>query len=165
VPDDHAQLPVTLPSLDHLTNAELGALRSKFALAAREARRKANQVIQRTELLKKPWQRTLNVSKNTPLVERQAALEAFEKELLRVPEAFLAHAYANSLVLLDTACREAMRLRSVPLTKKKTVSEPVVLVAQSSSAPPPPATPTGKLPEDDLDDLRALMGLDEPDSP
>jgi hypothetical protein len=136
VSDDHAALPVTLPSLDFLTDTELGALRSKFSLAAREARRKANQVIQRTESLKKPFGRALSVHKGTSPEEREEAFRAFERELLRVPEAFLAHAYANSLVLLDTACREAMSKRALPLSKKKGPSPPV-----ASTSPKPPTVP------------------------
>ena len=103
--DDHAKLPVTLPSLDHLTDGELGALRSRFSLAAREASRKANQAIQGADSLKKPWARSLCLDKKTSPEERAEVLADFERELLRVPEAFLAHAYANSLVLLDEACK------------------------------------------------------------
>ncbi len=155
---DHVTLPVTLPSLDHLTNEELGALRSRLSLTAREARRKANQIIQRTESLKKPWGRSLSLQKSTPADERTAIMQEFERELLRVPEAYIAHAYANSLVLLDTACREAMSQRALPLSKKKTT--PVAL--------PPPKIPE---PPDTtkrifgMDDLAAMFDQAEDDDP
>jgi hypothetical protein len=122
--DDHVTLPVTLPSLDHLSNEELSALRSKFASSAREARRKATQVIQRFETLKKPWSRSVSVHKGTPPEERAEIMRAFEKELLRVPEAFLAHAYANSLVTLDGACREELIRRTGTVGPKKKSVEP-----------------------------------------
>lgn len=135
VSDDHVSLPVILPSLDHLTHEELGALRTRFAGAAREARRKANQTIQRFEALKKPWSRSLSIEKKTPPEERAEILQTFEKELLRVPEAFLAHAYANSLVLLEAVCREEIVRRSGEAPKKKARAEPEVAPA------PPPLVP------------------------
>ena len=130
--NEHATLPVATPSLDHLTDEELNALRGKLSNAAKEARRKANQVIQRSPSLKKPWTKSLSVSKATPSDERAAIFADFERELLRVPEAYIAHAFANSLVTLDTLCRDALQQRSAAaaLPKRRGVT-PV---------PPPPST-------------------------
>jgi hypothetical protein len=124
VSHEHATLPVATPSLDHLTDEELNALRGKLSNAAKEARRKANQVIQRSPSLKKPWTKSLSVSKATPSDERAAIFADFERELLRVPEAYIAHAFANSLVTLDAACREALQQRSQALPKRRGAPAP-----------------------------------------
>lgn len=124
MPDDHVTLPVTLPPLTHLTNEELGSLRNKLSTTLREARRKANQTIGRFEALRKPWSRSLSVHKNTPPDERTEIMRSFERELLRIPEAFLAHAYANALVTLDMACREEILRRPGLSTKKKGQAAP-----------------------------------------
>jgi len=133
VPNEHASLPVATPSLDHLTADELNALRGKFSSSAKDARRKANQAIQRNPSLKKPWTRSLNVNKGTSSEERTAILAEFERELLRIPEAFIAHAYANSLVLLEAACRDEMQRRSMPQPAKR---QPQVQVSEPSPEGP-----------------------------
>ena len=110
---EHASLPVVTPSLEHLTNEELGAFRSKLMSTAKEARRKANQTIGRHAELKKPWQKTLSVGKSIPPEERAAVFREFEQALLRIPEAYIAHAFANSLILLEEACKNEMLRRSM----------------------------------------------------
>lgn len=131
--DDHATLPVALPSLDHLTNEELAALRTRVVSTMRDVRRKATLVIGRTPSLAKPWSRSLNVDKDTPHEERVAAFTELERELLKVPEAYLNHAYANTLVTLDLALREEVARRTNP--KKK------------PAEPPPKPEPKNEKPE------------------
>jgi hypothetical protein len=125
VPDDHVSVPFPLPSLAHLTEEELGRLRTKVATAAREARRKANLVLQRSPSLKKPWSRSLSVHKGTSTEDRAAIMLDFERELLRVPEAFIAHAYANALVTFEGLCREEGIRRVIPGSKKKRPPEQI----------------------------------------
>lgn len=122
--DDHVSLPFPLPSLAHLTEEELGNLKTKFAASAREARRKANLVLQRSPSLKKSWGQSLNVHKGTSPEDRTAIMQEFEAELLRVPEAFIAHAYANALVTFESLCRDEILRRVLPGSKKKKRPEP-----------------------------------------
>lgn len=145
--NEHASLPVAIPSLEHLTNDELNALKGKFSATAKEARRRANQTLGRFPQLKKPWQRSLSVGKSTPDGDRAAVFAEFERELLRVPEAYVAHAYANSLILLEMSCRDEMLRRSMlPPMKKRSGPAPAV--------PSPAAEPEDLLPLDEA--LRVL---------
>ena len=116
--DDHATLPLVLPSLTHLTNEELGAFRDKVGAASRDARRKANQVLQKHGELKAAWSRSLSITGETPEADRANILGTFERELLRVPEAFIAHAFANSLVTLVAVCRNEALHRAGQHSKK-----------------------------------------------
>lgn len=114
-------LPIRLPPLDHLTNEELQALQAKLLAAAREARRKANSAIMKTESLKETWNRMLSLKKKSPPEEREGVLSSFERELLKQPECFIAHAFANSLVMVEAACRKETFSRS---NGKKRATEP-----------------------------------------
>lgn len=133
MPDDHVSVPFPLPSLVHLTEEELGRLRTKVAAAAREARRKANLVLQRSPSLKKPWSRSLSVHKGTSAEDRAAIMLDFEHELLRVPEAFIAHAYANALVTFESLCRDESLKRVIPGSKKKRPPEPTPGVSDEAA--------------------------------
>ena len=119
MPDDHVSLPLPLPSLRHLTEEELGKLRLRVSSTARDARRKANLIIQRNTSLKGSWGRSLSIHKGTSVEDRTAIMRDFERELLRVPEAFIAHAYANALVVFEGLCREESLRRVIPGSRKK----------------------------------------------
>lgn len=134
MPDDHASLDIHVPSLAHLTEEELGQLRTKVSSSAREARRKSNLIIQRHASLKKPFMRSLSVHKDTPPDERAATMADFEHELLRVPEAFIAHAYANALVTLESLVRDEILKRVIPGSKKKKPPEPVAPLVDGEAA-------------------------------
>ncbi len=159
--DDHATLPVALPSLDHLTNEELGALRGKVMTVMREARRKSTQVIGRAPSLKKSWSKSLTITKDTAPEARIAILTEFEQELLRVPEAYLAHAYANSLTRFDELLRETLARRSTgsvnPRKKASTPAPVVAKIEEPPSAPPPPPEPPPTQPALEGADALAAM--------
>lgn len=121
--DEHTALPIRVPSLVHLTDQELSDLRSKLTYQSREARRRATQAIGKSSSLQKLFNKTLNLTKDTKIEERENVMAMFEKELLRVPDAFIAHAYANSLILLDVACRDELLRRKGPAPKKKKATD------------------------------------------
>lgn len=149
----HLILPIPLPTLEHLTDDELSALQAKFTSAAREARRKANASIQRDAALRLLYMRTLG---KEPAEED---VQAFEQRLLRNPEAYIAYAYANALIHLDTTCRneslrrhgtdsrKSKRKPEVMLTKPLSEHTPDVLTKPLSEHPQPPEMLTKPLSE------------------
>lgn len=100
----------------------------------REARKKSTAVITRIPNVQKAWLRSLSLKSDDP--ERVAILAALELELLRHPEAFLAYAHANSLVVLDEGFKAEMAKRQVPLSTKG-----------KKAPPPPPPKPAPPIPE------------------
>jgi len=93
-----------MPPLDHLTMAELSALRNELHRAGRGARKDASKAIMKEPGLKNLWLKTISL-KGTD--EQQATtLEAFNRALVQYPVCFLKHAYANSLILIDGAIHE-----------------------------------------------------------
>ena len=122
---EHVSLPVRLPDLSHLTNDELQALRHRISLMTRDARKKATNIINRIPSVQKPWMRTLSLKPDDPT--RQESFAKLELELLRHPEAFLAHAYVNSLFVLDEGLRAEMGRRSLLPTRGKNKFVPTPL--------------------------------------
>ena len=162
--DNHVTMPVSTPSLDHLTTEELGQLRAKFSAASREARRKAMQIISRYPSLKKPWGRSLGMDKNTTPAERVEIHTALERELLRLPDAYLAHAWANSLVVLDEAVRTELLRRTgsaVPKKKPRPEAEPVAEVRAKPREPEKPEPEDNTLGANDLAAMFAQAGDDD----
>jgi hypothetical protein len=105
---EHLSCPLPLPPLDHLSVAELTALRQELHRIGRTARKEASKTIQKIPGLNKLWLKTIAVK--TDDENRLAILEEFNRELVKHPEAFVKHAYANSLVIIDTAIHdEAMK--------------------------------------------------------
>lgn len=102
----HASLPIRVPSLANLTNQELGALRGKIHTVARKARKDASKIICKDTGLKNLWLQTLSSSDN------QESLARFETALMRNPDAFIAHSWANSLVSLGQALQTEMFSRA-----------------------------------------------------
>lgn len=108
------------------------------------------------------------MDKNTSAEERAEIQRDLERALLRVPEAYLAHAWANSLITLDTHCRDELLRRTgsaQPNPKKKALAEAMVAAAPkcvlkdypSPVAEPKPAAPEPE--EDTIDgsDLAAMF--------
>jgi hypothetical protein len=156
VAEDHVTLPFSLPPLDHLTTTEVGQLRGRVQVVSREARKKATQILTREPSLKKAWGRSISMGKNTTPEERAEIQRDLERELLRCPEAYLAHAWANSLVTLDIHCRDELLRRTGSVNpKKKTVVEAVRPVVESPPAPKPLPEPPGD--EIDGSDLAAMF--------
>lgn len=104
---DHGALPVSVPDLTHLTTTELTTLRSYISSQTREARKKANQLLAKTESLRKIWMDTISSKTATP----ETRLE-FQRQLVKHPAAFVAYGYANSLFVIDEAIRAEMNRRS-----------------------------------------------------
>lgn len=166
VSDDHVTMPLNLPALDHLSTEEVGQLRAKLSAASRDARKRATLLLGRQASLKKPWGRSLTMNKNTSAEERAEIQRDLERALLRVPEAYLAHAWANSLVTLDTHCREELLRRTGSAQpKKKALAEAMVAAAPKCvlkdypSAPPPPAPKPPEEPDADALDGDALAAM------
>ncbi len=158
VADDHVTLPFALPALDHLTTTELGQLRGRVQVVSREARKKATQILTREPALKKVWGRSISMNTNTTPEERAEIQRDLERELLRYPEAYLAHAWANSLVTLDTHCRDELLRRTGSVNPKKKALAEAMAAAVSKPRPrgdyPAPPAPAPKpLPEPDGDEI------------
>jgi hypothetical protein len=86
----------------------------------------------------------VNIGKDTPPEERAEIMQAFERELLRVPEAFLAHAYANSIVTLSEACRKELARRALAAAMGRAIPRCVLKDYPSAPAAPAPS-PEGSL--------------------
>jgi hypothetical protein len=147
MPDDYVTLPTGIPVLEYLTNEELSQLRTKLSIVSRDARRKASIVIQRYPSLKRLWTLSLSVDNNTSQEDRDTIHRSFEQELLKNPEAYLAHAWANSLVILNSACGNEMLRRTGP--RKKGDKTPQI--------PPPPPVPTFLTPDERQASMEALF--------
>lgn len=104
---DHGSLPVAIPDLTHLTTAELLSLRSYISTQTRDARKKSNQLLNKTEGLRRVWMETISAKTATP-----EARQEFQRQLVKHPAAFLAYSYANSLFVLDEGIRAEMNRRS-----------------------------------------------------
>lgn len=104
---DHVSLPVGIPNLTHLTTQELTSLKGVLVLQAREARKKSNQLLNKSEDLRKVWVDTLSAS-----VFAETRRQDFQRLLVKHPQAFLAYAYANSLRVIEEAVRAEMNRRS-----------------------------------------------------
>jgi hypothetical protein len=141
VSHEHVSLPVRIPDLTYLTNEELQALRSKVGSMTRDARKKANLIIQKYPDLRDAWMKSLGVKIDDP--DRDAVFQAMERRLLHYPDAFLAHAYVNSLFVLDAAFRDEMLRRSLPGNGKKKAKP---------HTPPPEPTLETRPPWEVLDD-------------
>ena len=101
---EHLSCPLPIPPLDHLTQLELTALREMLHRINKEARKEASKTITKIPALYSLWLKTIAIK--TAAEDSTATLEAFNRELVRHPDAFLKHAYANSLLILDTAIHE-----------------------------------------------------------
>src|SRR5574343_875277 len=97
---EHLSCPLPLPPLEHLTMAELTALRQELHRVGKVARKEASKTLQKIPVLNSLWLKTIAVK--TDDENRLAVLEAFNRELVKHPDAFVKHAYANSLVIIDT---------------------------------------------------------------
>lgn len=120
-PLNHVALNVHVPDMTGITNAELQAIRSHIQSVNRETRKKSNVLMGKEEGLRPFWLKTLGMGTRSSPEEKKAAHEAFERELLRHPAAFLSYAMANSLVSIDSIIRdEIMRRTKIdPIGKKK----------------------------------------------
>jgi hypothetical protein len=145
-----------MPSLAHLSNEELGALRSKLSSAARDARRKATLTIQKSPSLSKPYTKSLSIDKKAAEHERAEIMAIFERELLRVPEAYVAHAFANSLVLLDGYCKEELT-RRVGSKPKKQAAPPAPAPVPAPPVPQAPPPPAPEAPVEELSGMDLLF--------
>jgi hypothetical protein len=179
-------MPFELPDLGALSNEELAAFRAKVMATSRDARRKAITAIHRVPSLRQPWNRSLGFTKSTTPEERAEVHRLLETQLLRAPEAFLAHAWANSLVALDLACRDELLRRTGSANPKKKHPVPIpatpphvqvtheppithelpssapALIAQITVIPPPPPLPV--VPQNEVDALAAMFdGAEEDD--
>ncbi len=143
---DHIALPAHLPDLTHLSNEELQALRQRVVVSARDARKKAQTLIQKYPSLRSEWMKAISTKVGDP--DRDAILQRMEKELLRYPEAFIAHAYVNSLLVLDAGLQEVLTQRNLAKTPKKKGA--VSAVSLPPVAPtPPPVAPTDSAPSEE----------------
>lgn len=109
---EHLASPIPIPSLAHLTVAELTSLRSYLASQTKEGRKKANQSIYKVPALKTLWMKTVGLRSDASEEDRDQVYGEFHREILRYPEAFLVYAQANSLYVLDKAIWEEMLRRS-----------------------------------------------------
>jgi hypothetical protein len=118
-PTAHITLPVPRLDLSHLTNQELSALRGRIQAEAREARKLATKVLSgKDATLRNLWMTSLSAK---PEVSADAKA-AFEKEVLRHPDAFVKYAFANAYHVLDQAVHAEMleRSKNEPKPKKRT---------------------------------------------
>jgi hypothetical protein len=101
---DHLSCPLPLPPLDHLTPAELRALRDVLHREGRVARKEASKTLSKIPELNGLWLKTIALK--TDAENYTETLDAFNRELVKHPDAFLKHAYANSLVIMDGAIHD-----------------------------------------------------------
>lgn len=106
---EHVVLPVHLPDLSSIQNADIKALRSRIQTEGRKARAEASKAIYKEDILRKPWMTSLG---NGSDEDKAEARRVFEQEILRYPDAFLRHAWANALSSLDNALLGEMIRRS-----------------------------------------------------
>jgi len=112
VPGEFQSLPIPLPDLSHLTQAELTALRSAIAAESKEARKTAVKLLGKTPVVKDLWMKSMGLPTSTPPEERALVMDPFHRECLRYPETFLVHAWANALWVLDRHIWDEMVKRS-----------------------------------------------------
>jgi len=111
---EHLASPVSIPSLTHLSVAELHSIRSYLASQTKESRKKSNQAISKVPTLKTLWLKTVGLRSDSSEEDRAQVYGEFHREILRHPEAFLVYAQANALYVLDKAIWEEMLRRSKP---------------------------------------------------
>jgi hypothetical protein len=134
---DSLSFPIRVPDLTHLKADELQALRHKLVLLIKDARRKSNAAMGRVPELKTPWMKMMAVKATAPNAEEVRI--AFERELVRHPEAFVAYVHANSVALLDiTIQREGLGRYVPPTSKKKAAAAPSLAPAAPTVPSPPP---------------------------
>jgi len=103
--------------------------------------------MQKSPELKKLWGLNLGINKDTSQEDKDAIYQAFQRELTRNPEAYIAHAWANSLTILASVCGEEMLRRAGP--RKKGDKTPYI--------PPPPAVPTFLTPDERQASMEAMF--------
>lgn len=108
-PLEHVVLPVHLPDLGQVKNEAVKALRDRLYAEKRKARKEAAKLIAKEPKLQDLWMASLGTGSEE---SRAAARIAFEVEIMRHPEAFLKHAWANTLTYLESALQEEMIERS-----------------------------------------------------
>jgi hypothetical protein len=112
VPGEFQSLPIPLPDLSHLTQAELAALRSSISAESKEARKTAVKLLGKTPVVKDLWLKSVGLPTATPPEERALIMDPLHRECLRYPETFLRHAWANALCVLDRHIWDEMVKRS-----------------------------------------------------
>lgn len=112
VADNHLTLPVPLPDLTHLTQAELASLKGAIASRTKEARKDSVKALGKIPVVRDLWLKIVALPSTTSEEERAGITEPFHRECLRHPDAFLVYAYANALWTLDRHIWEEMLRRS-----------------------------------------------------
>jgi hypothetical protein len=108
-PLEHVVLPVHLPDLSQVKNEDVKALRDRIYAEKRKARKEATKLIAKEPKLRDLWMVSLGTG---PEETKNAARVAFEIEIMRYPEVFLKHAWANALTSLENALQGEMIERS-----------------------------------------------------
>lgn len=119
VSSEYQTLSVPLPDLSHLTQAELVALRSLLTVKAKEARKESVKTLSKIPIVKDLWMKLIGLPSTASDETRAEIMNPLNKECLRYPEAFLVHAWANSLRVLECHVWDEILKRSKEEAERK----------------------------------------------